>query len=77
MHHKTVTILLRIRVREHFVMSITKHHESHYVGVLDNPHVCLRASSFYDGCMCSLKVFLLSIIDMNLCVSLIYHGCMT
>ena len=37
MCHKTVTILLRIRVRGHFVMSITKYHESHYVGVLDNP----------------------------------------
>ena len=31
--------LLRIRARGHFVMSITKTHESHYVGVLDNPHV--------------------------------------
>ena len=38
MRHKTVTILLRIRARGHFVMSITKYHESHYVGVLDNPH---------------------------------------
>ena len=37
MHRKTVTVLLRIRAREHFVMSITKNHESHYVGVLDNP----------------------------------------
>ena len=37
MHCKTVTILLRIRVRGHFVMSITKNHESHYVAVLDNP----------------------------------------
>ena len=37
MHRKTVTILLRIRARGHFVMSITKTHESHYVGVLYNP----------------------------------------
>ena len=37
MHRKTVTILLWIRARGHFVMSITKTHESHYVGVLDNP----------------------------------------
>ena len=37
MHCKTVTILLRIRVRGHFVMSITKNHEWHYVTVLDNP----------------------------------------
>ena len=37
MSHKTVTILLRIRVRGHFVMSITKYRESHSVGVLDNP----------------------------------------
>ena len=32
----TVTILLRIRVRGHFVMSITKNHEYHYVTVLVN-----------------------------------------
>ena len=37
LHRKTVTILLRIRARGHFVMSITKTHESHYVEVLDNP----------------------------------------
>ena len=37
MHCKTVTILLRIMVREHFVTSITKNHQSHYVTVLDNP----------------------------------------
>ena len=36
MHRKTITILLRIWARGHFVMSITKTHESHYVGVLDN-----------------------------------------
>ena len=41
MHCKTVTILLRITVRGHFVMSITKNHESHYVPVLDNPHKVL------------------------------------
>ena len=35
---KTVTIFLRIKVGGHFVMSIVKCHESHYVGVLDNPH---------------------------------------
>ena len=35
--HKTVTVQLQIRVRGHFVMSITKHHESNYVSVLDNP----------------------------------------
>ena len=37
MHHKTVTILTRIGVRGHFVVSNTKYHESHYVTVLDNP----------------------------------------
>ena len=37
LHCKTVTILLRIRVRGHFVTSITKNHESHYVTVLDTP----------------------------------------
>ena len=36
MYCKTITILLRIRVRGHFVMSITKNHECHYVTVLDN-----------------------------------------
>ena len=36
-HCKTVTILLRIRVGGHFVISITKNHESHYVTVLDSP----------------------------------------
>ena len=34
---KAITILLRIRVRGHFVMSITENHEFHYVTVLDNP----------------------------------------
>ena len=43
MHRKTVTILLRITARGLFVMSITKTHESHYVGVLDNPQ---RVSMF-------------------------------
>jgi len=37
MHCKTVAILLRIRVRGHFVISITKNHESDFVTVLDNP----------------------------------------
>ena len=36
MHCKTITVLLRIRVRGHLVMYITKNHESHYVTVLDN-----------------------------------------
>ena len=36
-HCKTITILLRIRVRGHFAMSITKNHESHYATALDNP----------------------------------------
>ena len=36
MRHKTVTIFLTIRVRGHFVMSVKKNHESHYVTVLDN-----------------------------------------
>ena len=36
MCHKTVTVLLTIRVRGHFVMSVKKNHESHYVTVLDN-----------------------------------------
>ena len=40
---KTVTIFLRIKVGGHFVMSIVKCHESHYVGVLDNP--LLRATN--------------------------------
>ena len=35
MQDKTVTILLRIRVRGHFAMSNTNYHESHYVTVLD------------------------------------------
>ena len=37
MRCKTVTVLLRIRVRGHCVISITKNHESQYVTVLDNP----------------------------------------
>ena len=37
MYCKTVIILLRIRVRGHFVMSITNNHESQYFTVLDNP----------------------------------------
>ena len=42
---KTVTIFLRIKVGGHFVMSIVKCHESHYVGVLDNPQ---NGSKFWD-----------------------------
>ena len=34
-----VTILLTLRVRGHFVMSVTKNHESHYVTVLDDSQV--------------------------------------
>ena len=41
-HCKTVTIL-RIRVRGHFVMSITKNHKSYDVTVLDNPLTSLNA----------------------------------
>jgi len=37
MCHKAVTSLLTIRARVHFVMPITKYHESHSVRVLDNP----------------------------------------
>ena len=48
MHCKTVTILLRIRVRGHFVMSITKNHESYYVIVLDNQRPIKR----YCICVC-------------------------
>ena len=51
---KIVTILLRIRVRGHFGMSVTKNHESHYVKVLDNPRgsrtnnlFCLRKSKTF------------------------------
>ena len=43
MSNKTVTILLRIRVWGHFVMSITKYHKSH-VTVLDNPRFNRTAS---------------------------------
>ena len=32
-------ILVRVRVRGHFVMSITKNHESHYVAVMDDPQM--------------------------------------
>ena len=42
MRRKTVTILLRIRVRGHFVMSFTKNHESHHFTILDNPQICMR-----------------------------------
>ena len=47
MHCKTVTILLRIRVRAHFAMSITKNHESHYVTVLNNPQFLSRLRSIH------------------------------
>ena len=46
MRHKTVTILLRIRVGGHFVVSITKNHESYYVEVLDNPPGCTITQGF-------------------------------
>ena len=52
MHCKTVTILLRIRVRGHFVISITRNHESHYVAVLDNPRYVTLHLAFH-----SLKTF--------------------
>ena len=42
MHWKTFSILLRVRVRGHFVMSITKNHEFQYVTVLDNPRIGLQ-----------------------------------
>ena len=42
MHCETVTILLKIKVSGHFVMCITENHESHYVTVLDNPHLFLN-----------------------------------
>ena len=42
MHCKTVTILLKIKVSGHFVMCITENHGSHYVTVLDNPHLFLN-----------------------------------
>ena len=45
MHCKTVNILLRIRIRGHFVTSITKNYESHYATVLDNPRYHQRLCS--------------------------------
>ena len=42
MSRKTVTTFLRIKVGGHFVMSIVKCYESHYVGVLDNPPSLFR-----------------------------------
>ena len=39
MSRKTVTTFLRIKVGGHFVMSIVKCYESHYVGVLDIPPI--------------------------------------
>ena len=50
MHCKTVTILLRITVRGHFVMSVTKNHESHYVIVLDNPYRPYTETSSKTSC---------------------------
>ena len=37
MSRKTVTTFLRLKVGGHFVKSIVKCYDSHYVGVLDNP----------------------------------------
>ena len=37
MQHKTVTILLRIRVRGHFVMLNIRYHKSHYATLLGQP----------------------------------------
>ena len=34
--HKTVTILLRIKIRGHFVMSFTKHHEAHCRSIISS-----------------------------------------
>ena len=45
MQYKTITILLRIRARGHFVMSNTKYH---YVKVLDNPRNGLPFSELQD-----------------------------
>ena len=45
-HHK---VFLRIKVGGHFVMSIVKCHESHYVGVLDNPHNLSQAAGAFKG----------------------------
>ena len=45
MSRKTVTTFLRIKVGGHFVMSIVKCYESHYVGVLDNPPHYTRFSA--------------------------------
>ena len=47
MYCKTLTVLLRIRARGHFVMSIIRNRESHYVTVLDNPP--LNTSNFKFG----------------------------
>ena len=52
MHCKTVTSLLRIRVRGHFVMFITKNHESHYVTVMDNPPRVWRQDNFSSVLVC-------------------------
>ena len=47
---KPSVCLLRITVRVHFVMSITKNHESHYVMVLDNPHRPYTETSSKTSC---------------------------
>ena len=48
MHHKTVTILsrIRVRVRGHFVTSNTKYHESHYFTPLKPPFSIWPADYF-------------------------------
>ena len=57
MHRKTVTILLRIRARGHFVMSITKTHESHYVGVLDNPRARGERGVDWGYCLLCFRIY--------------------
>ena len=71
MHCKTVTILLRIRVRGHFVMSITKNHESHYVAVLDNPPrqgsmVCFHYQFKPEPCWPKQQLFFV-LVGLDLC----------
>ena len=48
MFRKTVTTFLRIKVGGHFVMSIVKCYESHYVGVFDNPLLFIQGSPSLD-----------------------------
>ena len=54
MSRKTVTTFLRIKVGGHFVMSIVKCYESHYVGVLDNPPVVHASSTLNEILLCLL-----------------------